>query len=130
MTKSPAVRRGLRFSRDGAESRNRTDDTRFFRPVLYQLSYLGEMHLRLRLRGFALLTPGKCRCAPFFSTLQYACQSCLHCIFAHSASLSFFRSTAINLTADSESFVEGLFSRPDCALGHEGYKTHFSKLIA
>lgn len=25
----------------GAESRNRTDDTRFFRPVLYQLSYLG-----------------------------------------------------------------------------------------
>jgi hypothetical protein len=25
----------------GAESRDRTGDTRFFRPVLYQLSYLG-----------------------------------------------------------------------------------------
>jgi hypothetical protein len=26
-----------------AESRNRTDDTRFFRPVLYRLSYLGAI---------------------------------------------------------------------------------------
>ena len=26
----------------GAESQNRTGDTRFFRPVLYRLSYLGE----------------------------------------------------------------------------------------
>ena len=40
---------------DGAESRNRTDDTRFFRPVLYQLSYLGEIRLRIDLLGCAVL---------------------------------------------------------------------------
>ena len=28
--------------RDGAEGQNRTDDTRLFRAVLYQLSYLGR----------------------------------------------------------------------------------------
>src|SRR6266849_2601084 len=30
--------------RYGAERRNRTADTRFFRPLLYQLSYLGTGH--------------------------------------------------------------------------------------
>ena len=29
-------------ARDGAEGQNRTDDTRLFRAVLYQLSYLGS----------------------------------------------------------------------------------------
>jgi hypothetical protein len=33
----------------GAETENRTRDTRFFRPVLYQLSYLGKT---LILQGF------------------------------------------------------------------------------
>jgi hypothetical protein len=31
-------------ARDGAEGQNRTDDTRLFRAVLYQLSYLGPPH--------------------------------------------------------------------------------------
>ncbi len=29
--------------KDGAEAQNRTADTRLFRPLLYQLSYLGSM---------------------------------------------------------------------------------------
>ena len=37
----------------GAQGRNRTTDTRIFNPLLYRLSYLGEVLLRaLRLPGF------------------------------------------------------------------------------
>ena len=37
-TKKPREKRG----RCGAQSRNRTNDTRIFNPLLYQLSYPGE----------------------------------------------------------------------------------------
>src|SRR5947209_14954637 len=39
----PRARHGGVFVRRGAQSVNRTRDTRFFRPVLYQLSYLGAV---------------------------------------------------------------------------------------
>ena len=33
-----------------AQSRNRTSDTRIFSPLLYQLSYLGVIDMKLRFR--------------------------------------------------------------------------------
>ena len=33
----------VRLLGDGAQGRNRTTDTRIFNPLLYQLSYLGEI---------------------------------------------------------------------------------------
>ena len=37
-----ALLRPIRIQKGGAEGQDRTVDTRFFRPVLYQLSYLGD----------------------------------------------------------------------------------------
>jgi hypothetical protein len=41
--KNPEKRSVYQGFEDGAESQNRTGDTRFFRPVLYRLSYLGNV---------------------------------------------------------------------------------------
>ena len=38
--------RRIRKIKNGAEAQNRTADTRLFRPLLYQLSYLGIMRGR------------------------------------------------------------------------------------
>ena len=44
----------------GAQGRNRTTDTRIFNPLLYRLSYLGNIELLLLLsRRFQLLVSGK-----------------------------------------------------------------------
>ena len=39
------ARRSIAFGAESAESQNRTDDTAIFSRVLYQLSYLGRMHV-------------------------------------------------------------------------------------
>ncbi len=40
-TGRPQIAMISRGSKDGAQDRNRTSDTRIFNPLLYQLSYLG-----------------------------------------------------------------------------------------
>ncbi len=45
----------------GAESQNRTGDTRFFRPVLYQLSYLGIAFAHAGLRDVDAVPADLCR---------------------------------------------------------------------
>ena len=47
-TEKPASPKGPRVH-GGAEDQNRTGDTRFFRPVLYRLSYLGSTQLDMRI---------------------------------------------------------------------------------
>ena len=42
-------RNSIKWDLSGAQSRNRTSDTRIFNPLLYQLSYLGTV------------TVGRCR---------------------------------------------------------------------
>ena len=54
VAKSPAEGPGT-SGFEYAESQNRTGDTRFFRPVLYQLSYLGKSMLVRVVIGFARL---------------------------------------------------------------------------
>ena len=41
----------------GAQSRNRTSDTRIFSPLLYQLSYLGKSFDPPKRRGRGIATP-------------------------------------------------------------------------
>ena len=55
----PLRGRGEMVEAYGAEAQNRTGDTGFFRPVLYQLSYLGTPPLR-RSRG--ILPGGALQC--------------------------------------------------------------------
>ena len=72
---SPEIKKGLQLfwlqplSYSGAETRNRTRDTRIFSPLLYQLSYLGR-------KGENIENP--CPCQEFFLPLQIndpaACQ--------------------------------------------------------
>ena len=57
----------------GAEGRDRTADTGFFRPVLYQLSYLGSAGERVYQARSAVLFPaGRCRASGALGLREYS----------------------------------------------------------
>ena len=53
---SPALPLGYGAVKDGALGRNRTNDTRIFSPLLYQLSYQGTLGKMERATRFELAT--------------------------------------------------------------------------
>jgi hypothetical protein len=53
--------------KNGAQSRNRTSDTRIFNPLLYQLSYLGTQGASIG-KAFALVQPFASGCVEIFWT--------------------------------------------------------------
>ena len=54
----------IEMSKNGAQGRDRTTDTRIFSPLLYQLSYLGDATRNTRQApGLYVITSALSRCA-------------------------------------------------------------------